>query len=214
MATPPSRPARSSPPSTTKAFFTPGCFLHLVQVGVGDLAAEHRTFDVGRVQHPRHGDVDTEQRLAPDDLGAVDPAHGLADDDVVLGVLQRDLVRIGCRQQRRLRRQFAIAQLAAAGGVDHDTGLGRALGGGYAPSLRCGGHQHRPRGWPRPAAADPNSSASPDCLRRTASRTSPYRAARSRSARWPSRQSSSSADQHRQHGLHALADLRDSSTGW
>ena len=132
-----------------------GLFLDLVEVGAGDLAAEYRTFDIGGVQHAGHDHVDAEQRLAVDDLGAVHSAHGLADDDVVLGVLQRDLVRVGRGQQSRLRGQIAIAQFPAACPVDHHPGLRRALGDGNAPGLGRRADQHRPRAGPGPTQRIP-----------------------------------------------------------
>jgi hypothetical protein len=63
--------------------------LELLDVRARDLRPEHRRLLVDRVQHPRQLHVDAEQRLAGDDLPVVDPARELADDLVVLRVLER-----------------------------------------------------------------------------------------------------------------------------
>ena len=184
-----------------------GLFLDLVEVGARDLAAEHRAFDVDRVQHARNRDVDAEQRLAAHDPGAVDPAHGLADNDVVLGVFQRDLVRVGNRQQRRLRHKVAIAQLPSARGVDHHALARGALGDRDAPTLCRRRNQHSPRGGAGPAQRIPvhrRRQAAPGELRAVFQRVQrcvldPHAGPIAIELL---------GDQHRQHGLHALADFR------
>ena len=66
--------------------------LYLVEVGGFDFAAKDRALLDRGVEHARQRDIDAEERLAADDGVGVDAGLGLANDGVVLGVFERDVV--------------------------------------------------------------------------------------------------------------------------
>ncbi len=63
--------------------------LDLIEIGRSDLRTEDGRLLIHRPQHAGHGEVDAEHRFAGRDRGSVYAAHRLADDLVVLWILQR-----------------------------------------------------------------------------------------------------------------------------
>ena len=120
--------------------------LDLVQVGADRLAAQHRAFLIGRIQHPRQLDVDAEQRLAGQERNIVDAADPGAEQFVVRRVFQQHLFRIGQRQRGGARDQRAVAQLAPAVRMQDCAVCGAALADRHVPGQRGGLNQHRARG--------------------------------------------------------------------
>ncbi len=114
----------------------------LIQVGADHLGAEHRRLLVDGVEHPGADHVDAEQRLAGDDQRVVDARRRLADDLVILGILQSDRLQVGRRQGAGPGGQGAVVELLAGGHVLHGTRAGGAVGGAAAPGLGGGGDQH------------------------------------------------------------------------
>ena len=154
-------PCRLVPPSTTKACFTPGSVLISSRFARRDLRAEHRRLLVDGVQHAGQREVDAEDRLAGDDVGRVDALHRLADDLVVLRILQRDRRQRRHRQLRGGGRQLAVARRAVAA-RRASRGPTRVVSsvGRHAPLLRGRGDQHLTARRRRPGASASSSSAS------------------------------------------------------
>ncbi len=184
-----------------------GLILYDADIGADDLAAEHRTFLEHGVKHARHRHIDAEQWLSGDDLRIVHAALRVADDREVARVLQRYRCEIGRWQGRCLLRQRAIGQRAAAGVVVHHAGRSAARVRRHVPGLRRGAHQQGasggtdlPHGQPVPrrrhAAACDLAWIIPRVEHRLFDpHILPIHV-------------EFLGDQHRQHGLHALADLR------
>jgi hypothetical protein len=87
IATPESRPSSASPPATTN------------DIRLHHLAAEHGALLEHRVLHAGNDDVDPEQRFAGDDLLVVDTRDARAEEVIVLGVLERNGLRVRNRQR-------------------------------------------------------------------------------------------------------------------
>ena len=120
---------------------------------------------------PGTRDVDAEERLAGDDRRVVDAAGRLADDLVVLRILQLDRRRdpAAC-SAARLRRELAVAERAVARRVHHLAGCGRhsAAGTFHVCAAAATSICRRRR---RPGASASSCSASRCCRRRPARRT-------------------------------------------
>ena len=86
--------------------------------------------------------IDAEQRLALDDGRRIDTGPRLADDLEVLGILERHLLQIGRGDLCRDGGQRGIGDRAASRGVLHRTLACRQARGGNAPLLRCRRHEH------------------------------------------------------------------------
>ena len=107
-----------------------------------EAGAEHRRAGDHRRQLPGKPNVDTEI-LAPAALGARVQARGGAPDDAeVLGILQRDF--LGHRQSHGGLGQFAVTQLATAR-AQYRAGLRAQGGDADVPARRRGAQQHGPR---------------------------------------------------------------------
>ncbi|MGY4367712.1 hypothetical protein ACVW1A_003777 [Bradyrhizobium sp. LB1.3] len=113
-------------------------------VDLADLAAEHGAGSDGCELHAGQDRVNAVDGLAVDLVRRVEPLQGLADDNEVLGVLDRDILRR--RLALRGERHRAIAELAAARGMRDLALRGRAACGLDTPLAGCGLHQHRARG--------------------------------------------------------------------
>src|SRR6185295_16602349 len=125
-------------------------------------AARHGAAQHVRELHPRHARVEAVLGAAADDGGIVDARRALADDAVVLRVLERNVLRY--RQFRRRGGQLAIARAAAAGVVDHGRLLGAQRRRVDAPLRGGRADEHRPRGGRRrpetaPGAVDAAAAA-------------------------------------------------------
>ena len=107
------------------------------------LAADDRAGRNRGDLHVGHLDVDAELGGAIDLAGNVETLGRGADQREVLRLLKRDIG--GNRQLRRGVGQRAIAEPAAAGGMDHLALLGAAGGGIHVPGLRGSRDQHGPR---------------------------------------------------------------------
>jgi hypothetical protein len=116
-------------------------------------------------------DVDPEQRLAGHDLRVVDAGERLADELVVLDVLERDLGQVGRGQGRRLGGQLAVFQRAARRLVAHGA-LTASHSASGTPQVRGRGldEQHAPAA--PTGAGCPSSSGCACCRPRIAGRTS------------------------------------------
>ena len=122
--------------------FTP--FVRRV-VDAADRAAEHRRVLDRRVHHAVAEDVETELRLAGDDVLLVVGGGVLADEAPGASRLELQHLALRHAQLRRRRHQRAVAEPAAARRVHHFVVLRRALGLGHVPLRRRRAHQHRPR---------------------------------------------------------------------
>jgi len=118
--------------------------LDLGHIGIDELARMDGAALDDCVAHAGHRCVDAKNRFACHDQRAVDAAHRGADDLEVLRILEPDLLQIGWRHLARLRRQSAVAQLAARRRVGHDARRRRALGRIHIPGLGGGGDEHLP----------------------------------------------------------------------
>jgi hypothetical protein len=116
--------------------FHAGQGLDLVQVRARDLGREHRRLLEDRVQHARHLDVDAEEGLARDDLRVVHAGDGLADDLVVLRVLQGDGRELGRSERRGLGDELDVAERPARRLVAHGRVDRLAFRLRHAPRLR------------------------------------------------------------------------------
>lgn len=116
--------------------------LRLCRVEGPDGAAEvGRPLDA-RVDHVRDNDVDAVLRAAIDFRREIEPPHaGLADERERARLLERDVPRH--RERRRQLDEVAVGRAAAARDVGDDARGRRALGGGDAPELCGGAHEHR-----------------------------------------------------------------------
>jgi hypothetical protein len=83
--------------------------LDVIQVRRPDLAVERRALLKHRVEHPGDDGVDAENRLAGHDRVVVDVARRLADDLVVLRILQDHVREIRRGERRGLCRELAVA---------------------------------------------------------------------------------------------------------
>ncbi len=122
--------------------------LHAFRAGIvhaADRAAEHRRVLDRRVDHAVAEDVETELRLAGDDVLLVVGGGVLADEAPGAARLELQHLALRHAQLRGRRHQRAVAEPAAARRVHHFVVLGRALGLGHAPLRRRRAHQHRPR---------------------------------------------------------------------
>ena len=180
---------------------------NLVQVGRLDLAGKDRALLVRRPQHPRQREIDAEQRLARDDERVVHAADRRADDAVLGGGLHRNGLQVGHRHRGERRRQGSVPEGAVGRRVTHSAVRGRALGGGHAPT----------RGGRRDEHLSSRRADTPERLpvgrRRGAAARSLRPIGRLVEARLLDRHLCPVdveflRNQHRQHRLDALADLR------
>ena len=208
MATPGMTSVGLPVPSTTNALVTPGSLLDLFEIRFADFAADGRALLEHRVLHARHDLVDAEQRLAGDDLQVVDAGDALAEQVVVLAVLQLQRLFVGHRQRRGLACELAVAERRL---------LARA-------SRCCSCVVHSASRTPHSFAAAETSIAravGAGAPQRFPVRRNRARAAGDSAGRRPARSIVACStlhlrpvgiellrDDHREGGLHALADLR------
>jgi hypothetical protein len=178
----------------------------LVEVRAPHAPSEDGALLVHGVHHARHGEVDTEDRLAGDDVVDVDVADRCTDDIELARVLERHGLGIGRSDLGRALGEGAVPQATPARTVMHDAGVGLELGGGNAPRLGRGLHQHPPgrgSGAPHGEPVGRHSRAATRELPLVQRGVEP--GLFDRDGRPVDIQLV--RDQHRQHGLHALADL-------
>ena len=117
-----------------------------IEIGGCDFAAKDRALLEHGRQHAGHREVDRVDRLAGDNGLVVDAGRGLTDNGVVLGILQCDGAKVGRRQGRGCRRQFAVAERAVRRAMRHATGGRGAVTVRHTPRLRGSRGQHHPAG--------------------------------------------------------------------
>jgi hypothetical protein len=120
----------------------PRLLAYLLGVRALDFATEHRAPLDNRVQHTGHGNVDTEHRFAGIDGAGVHPGLRLADNAKFLRVLELDRFQVGRRKLGRPGGQIAVGRGATGFGMHHLAAVGRALGLGHTPVLRCRRDEH------------------------------------------------------------------------
>jgi hypothetical protein len=112
-----------------------------------DLLSQHGRMLDRRKDHARHGCVHAEDCFSSDDLGKVEQRIAFFADVAPLGTrLERDIFFFGNRQLGRGAGNFAIAQLAAAGAMHDEMGLGRAFFRGNVPLRSGSADQHHAPG--------------------------------------------------------------------
>ena len=126
--------------------------LRLRLIDGNELAAERgRLRDRGEL-HPRQPGIDAELRGSVDLAGAVEAPVRLSDEPELRGLLQGDF--LGHRQLRGGVDERSVAELAAAGRVQHRPVLRPAGGRIDLPALRRRRDQHDARRRPSPAQRD------------------------------------------------------------
>ena len=123
-----------------------GHVLDLVDIGAQDLAAKNRALLVNGKHHPGKFEVDAVDLLGRDDGRNVNAMVRLADDLVILRILQLDGLEFGGLQRGCLGRKRAVTQHAPARRMHHFARRGRAFGFRHVPGLRGCGHKHLPAG--------------------------------------------------------------------
>src|SRR5712692_1673085 len=107
------------------------------------LTAEHRAILDRGVQHPRQLEVRAVDHFSVHLHRGVEPLYRLAGDLPGLRILQRHVLRL--LEPGGGFRHLAVGRLASRGLVGDDAIRRRALGGGYAPLVGGGLHQHHAR---------------------------------------------------------------------
>ncbi len=181
--------------------------LDRVDIGGDEPAAEHRAFLEHGIEHAGTRHIDAEKRLALDDARVVDAALRMPDDLEILRVLQLHGGEVGDRHAGRVGGERAVAERAAARAVAHDTGSGLACRRRHLPLRGGRGDQHLPR-----RGADPAQRLPVQRRRHAAAGELPAVFGRvERCLLDPDPRPVGIellGDQHRQHRLDALADLR------
>ena len=140
------QPGQIAPALDHESIADAGERLDLIDVGRGHLAAEDRALGEHGVPHARDLDVDAEERPARQDARIVDAGDRRADDGEFLGILEPDGLQVGRGNGRRLGDELAVTQLPAARLVEDGGGGGGALRFGHAPGEGGRRHQHLPGG--------------------------------------------------------------------
>ena len=146
--------------------------LDLIEVGGRHLGAEDRRLLIHGPQHAGHGEVDAEDRLAGGDRGGVDALHRLADDLVVLRILQRHHAE---RRHRHAPRRPPPARRSPPSGCSPRASPCPTPSSARRPARSTAARRRRAASGGRrrpPDASGPSWSASPCCRRRPARRTS------------------------------------------
>ena len=117
----------------------------LVQVRADHLPAKDWAFLEHGVQHARHGDVDAVHGLAGDDRVIVDTWHARSNDAELARILERNCCEIWCLDSCCFLSQLGVLEAAAARAVMHRTGMRLTLALRNAPRLRGRRDEHRPR---------------------------------------------------------------------
>ena len=135
-------PCRLVPPSSTKACFTPGSALISSRFALATLAPNTGAFSY--TAHSMPGSVKSmlNTGLPVTMFSRVHALHRLADDRVVLRVLQRHHRQHRHRQLGGGFGHLAVAHRLVAGAVHHAARRRGALGRGHAHLLRGGGDDH------------------------------------------------------------------------
>ena len=117
----------------------------LLEIRFLDLAADRRALLEHGVLHAGDDLVYAEQRLTGNDQRVVDAADALAEQLVILALLQLERLLVRHGQRGRLVRELAVAETTIAGSVHDAAVFSRALALADVPVFRRGGDQHRPR---------------------------------------------------------------------
>ncbi len=121
-------------------------FADLVNVRAGHFAAKDWAFVIDRVEHARHGEIDTEDGLAGDDIGHVDGMCGLADDFEIALIFELERFQIGHGHARGSGSEFAVTFGTIGAFVINAAVGGETFGFGDTPGFGSGRDQHLTRG--------------------------------------------------------------------
>ena len=83
-----------------------------IEIGAEEFAGVDGALLIDGVQHSRNFEVDTVEIFSGDDGSVVHAVNGLADDFVVLGILELDGLEIGRRQRGGLFGERAVSENA------------------------------------------------------------------------------------------------------
>ncbi len=114
----------------------------VLQIRAKHFAAEYGTFLEHGVLHPRHGHIDTEERLAFENACAIDAGDRRTDDFVVLGILELECLRIGRLDACSASRKFTVGRCPPARLMTHCACLRFAFRNRDIPGFRRRRHQH------------------------------------------------------------------------
>jgi hypothetical protein len=121
-------------------------------VASGELATKVRTAPDHREQHSRNAHIEAENGAAVHLAACVDATCWLADEAEVLGIFQRNLVRLDRRQLGSSLDQFAVPEAAARRNVDDGSVFRAALVFRDLPLASCGEEEQLPGMSSGPAA--------------------------------------------------------------
>jgi hypothetical protein len=179
----------------------------LVEVRARDLPAEHGALHELGVQHAGQRDVDAVERPASHDRGPVHVANVRTDDREVTRILERHVIELRRRHGRGALEQIGVPRTPTARAVVHHAALGRQLARRHAPHVGGRGDEHLPRGRADPAHRQPVLRCRVAAARELAGEAV--------GVEWRLLDPDAApldvelvGDQHRQHRLHALPDLR------